>query len=116
MNLTKLCKPLKNHTMLKPGEKILAYYDYTVILDATEAAVLTDQRVFYYVNGRISQQLKLKQIKDIRDYDGELGIRFIVIKGAGGKTVNIEIAPFNGGSDFVRALNRAWENSKNTSG
>ena len=59
---------LDQNSLLKPGEKILAYYDYTVTLDGTEAGVLPDQRVFYYYNGSISQEIRLKNITKILEY------------------------------------------------
>src|SRR5262249_16648428 len=43
---------IDRHKLLDPGEQIVAYYDVTIALDGTEAAILTTERVLYHKEGR----------------------------------------------------------------
>src|SRR5690348_10217710 len=45
---------LDAHHVLEPNEKIVAYYDVTIRLDGSEAALLTNQRVVFMKDGRIT--------------------------------------------------------------
>ena len=43
---------IEDNEILEDGEKIVAYYDVTVSMDGSEAAILTNRRVIYHKNGK----------------------------------------------------------------
>ena len=96
---------MKRHRMLEDGEQLRAYYDASMDLDGSEAAVITDQRLIYHNGGR-STSVPLREVTCIRHSDGALGDVFEAETGSG-RTVRVEVAPLNGGSVFRRALLRA---------
>lgn len=94
---------VRQHGLLAPGEQIVAYYDATLDLDATEAAILTDQRLLYHRTGNTTAIL-LADIADVYVTDDPLLGDLIDVTGSDGSLMHIEIAPLNGGDGFVRAL------------
>ena len=94
---------VQQHGLLAPGEQLVAYYDVTLDLDATESAILTDQRLVYHRAGTTTSML-LADIADVYVTDDPLRGDLIDISGRDGSIVHIEIAPLNGGDGFVRAL------------
>lgn len=97
--------------ILESGEEIIAYYDYTVSLDGTESAVLTDKRVLYQKDGDVTS-INLEDINDI-NYQEEDFIGFTIdIAGEDSKRLVIEIAPFNNGQLFLDALLDEWGAAK----
>jgi len=102
---------LKNHQILDPSESLIAYYDVTISLDGSEAAILTTQRVIYHKAGT-STVIPLKEISDVRHREEALIGDVIEIESRSGAPMKIEIAPFNQGESFLNALRDAWEKSK----
>lgn len=97
---------LAEHNLLDEGEVIKAYFDATISMDGTEAAILTDRRVLYHrQNSTIVMALEDIVEVDFRD-EGFVG-DVIEIVDRGGDAMRIEIAPLNDGVAFFRALERA---------
>lgn len=95
--------------LLRDGEKLFAYYDVTVSLDGTEAAFVTNQRVFYLKNGYVST-IEASDIVDVVRRTEAISGDIIEIKGTEGGRLKIEIAPFNQGEIFYNTLMDIWEN------
>ena len=104
-------KYLEENSILNGSESLLAYYDVTLSMDGSEAAILTDERVIYHKNGNTTA-IELKDIADIRDRDEGMIGHVIDIENRVGAPMTIEIAPWNGGPTFVSALRGAWEKTK----
>ncbi len=99
---------LDEHGMLEPGEEVLAYYDVTLSMDGTEAALVTDRRVGYHVQGE-TYWLPLAEIETIdHRYESLIG-DVIFVQTVEGDALEIEIAPLNGGSTFLNVLRKAAE-------
>ena len=101
-------KYIKEHGMLEEGESVVAYYDVTISMDGTEAALLTDRRVLYHINGR-NTAIALTEIEDVDHSRETLVGDVIVVTGLSGRILKIEIAPFNQGKVFHEALLRLWK-------
>jgi hypothetical protein len=102
---------LAKNNLLNPGEEILAYYDVTMAMDGTEAAILTKDRVMYHKQGRTTE-VRIQEVKDVRHrYESLIG-DVIEIEDAAGRILKIEIAPFNQGETFRNALMSAWRAAK----
>ena len=82
-------------------EYISAYYDVTILLDNSESAILTNQNIIYYKNGRVSK-IPLNKIKSIDYEDGFLF--YIYVTPINGPMMTIEIAGWNGGDTFLDLL------------
>jgi hypothetical protein len=102
---------LENKRILSPDEELVAYYDATMDMDGTEAAILTTKRVVYH-NGGANYEIDLSDIGDIRHRKETLIGDVIEIQAASGKSMKIEIAPLNGGESFLSSLMSGWENAK----
>ena len=102
---------LEEHAILNSSESLIAYYDATVSLDGTEAAILTTERVIYHKNGQ-STAILLTDIIDIRHRKESLVGDVIEIDSRSGVPMQIVIAFFNNGETFLNALRNAWEQSK----
>jgi hypothetical protein len=94
---------IEQHGMLAPGERIVAYYDVTLTLDATESAMLTDRRLVYHRAGTTTA-MALADIVDVHLSDDALIGDILDVTGRDGSVMHIEIAPLNGGAGFIRAL------------
>ena len=106
---------LEANGILEPGEEIVCYYDATIMLDGTEAAIVTDQRVIYHKDGNNST-MQLSEITDITHRkEGMIGDIF-ELTSESGQMFKIEVAPFNGGETFKSALTNAWENARADAG
>lgn len=99
---------LKEHKILKENEKVVAYYDYTLILDGTEAAILTLDRIIYHNNNN-SLSINIKDIVDIKHREETMIGDIIEIYGRDGEIMKIEIAPLNQGKTFYNVLNAAYK-------
>ncbi len=102
---------LEEHELLNSSESLIAYYDVTLSLDGTEAAILTTERVIYQKSGR-STAIALSDITDIRHREESLIGDVIEIDSRSGIPMKIEISLFNQGETFLNALRNAWEKSK----
>ena len=103
---------LDKHKILEDSEELLAYYDETISLDGSEAAILTTKRVIYHKNGK-NIDMNLADIEDIRHRKETLIGDVFEISTSSGKTIRIEIAPLNQGETFKNVLTKAWNSSKN---
>jgi len=102
---------IEEHGLLNDSERLLAYYDLTIVLDSTEAAIVTDERVVYHKNGRTTA-IRLADTEDIRHRQETLIGDVIEVSAKNGAAIKIEIAPFNQGESFVNVLMKAWEKAK----
>lgn len=98
---------LETNAMLEDGEQVIVYYDATISLDGSEAAIVTDQRVMYHKAGRTSS-IDLLDIQSIETADGGAIGDIIDITPVSGPAMHIEVAPLNGGDLFISELERAW--------
>jgi len=99
---------LEKHRVLDPDEQLLAYYDATMSMDGTEAAILTSKRVMYHKNGRTTA-MALEDVEDISHrYESLIG-DVIEITDRSGARLKIEIAVFNQGESFYQALMDSWK-------
>jgi hypothetical protein len=102
---------LDENEILNSSEELIAYYDATISLDGTEAAILTTERVIYHMNGK-SSAIELSDITDIRHREEGLIGDIIEIDTRSGIPMKIEISLFNGGETFLNALRTAWKRSQ----
>jgi len=98
---------LERHRLLESNEKVVCYYDVTLSMDGSEAAILTNARLLYHKGGRTTA-IPLAELADVQHHYESLIGDVIVARSAAGEMMKIEIAPFNGGETFLRALNDAW--------
>lgn len=99
---------LEKHSLLEPGENVVAYYDVTLSMDGSEAAILTDRRVLYHHEGRTSA-IALAEIEEISHrYESYVG-DVIELQSRDGQFMKITIAPMNMGETFLRALRAGHE-------
>lgn len=98
--------------LLSSGEEILAYYDSTMAMDGTEAAILTTDRVIYH-KGNNTSAIPIEDIEDVRHrYEAFIG-EILEIQAFSGRVMKIEIAPLNQGETFRNVLLTTWEKHKN---
>jgi len=102
---------LDKHQVLNSTEQVVAYYDATITVDGTEAAILTTERVLYHMNGKTTA-IPISEITDIRVREDDLMEYLIEIDSRDGMPMKIELAYFNQGETFVNALENAWTNSQ----
>lgn len=102
---------IEKHQILEPGEKILAYYDATMSMDGTEAAILTDSRLIQHVNG-VNTFVRLAEVEDIRHRKETLIGDILEAEDASGTLILIEIAPLNSGETFKNAAMTAWRKAR----
>lgn len=102
---------IERHQLLTPDEKLVCYYDVTLSMDGTEAAILTTQRLLYHKGGRTTALL-LAEVADVEHHYESLIGDVIVARTTSGEVMKIEIAPLNGGESFLRALNSAWQQAR----
>ena len=96
---------LENHEILYPEEKILAYYDYTISLDGTTAAILTETRLIYHNQETTTTYFSLDEITKIDHYEKSLEGLFIEVW-KGDELMMIEIAHWQGGDIFLNVLKK----------
>jgi hypothetical protein len=99
---------LEKHKLLNDSEQLLSYYDATLSMNGSEAAILTTERVMYHKNKR-TPAVYLKDIKDIQHRYEKFYGDIIEITTNSGIPFKIEIAPFNQGESFYNALMGAWK-------
>tara|TARA_B100000795_G_scaffold252256_1_gene221686 strand:+ start:35 stop:454 length:420 start_codon:yes stop_codon:yes gene_type:complete len=96
---------LENHEVLYQDEKILAYYDYTISLDGTTAAILTETRLIYHNQETVTSYLLLDEITQIDHYEKSIeGLIIEVWKGD--ELMVIEIAHWQNGDRFLNLLKK----------
>lgn len=99
---------LAKHQILNSTEKLICYYDVTLSMDGSEAAILTNGRLLYH-KARRTTAMALTGIEDIQHHYESLIGDVIVARARSGETMKIEIAPLNGGPAFLNALMAAWK-------
>jgi hypothetical protein len=102
---------LKEHRILDESEQLVAYYDATISLNATEAAILTTKRVIYHKSGA-TDSINLADIRDIRHRKETLIGDIFETFSDSGKSMKIEIAPLNQGETFKTALMNSWKSTR----
>jgi len=102
---------LAEHGLLDPGEEVLAYYDATMSMDGSEAAILTSDRVLYHKAGHTTS-IPIRDIEDIRHRKETLVGDVIEVQAASGQVMKIEIAPLNLGETFFNVLTVTWEKAR----
>lgn len=101
---------IAEHNLLDADEELIAYYDATISMDGTEAALLTTSRVVYH-NGGDTTSIPIKDIENINHrYESLIG-DVIEIRSTTGQVMKIEIAPFNLGETFKNVLMETWQSS-----
>ena len=90
-------------TDILENEQIIAYYDVTIALDNSEAAILTNKNLIYYKYGRVVR-FPLSSIESIEAEDC-FGL-CIVATTRDDRVMEIEIAPLNGGDLFLELLRK----------
>lgn len=102
---------LEEHKLLEPGEELVMYYDSTLSMDGSEAAILTNRRVLYHHEGK-TEAIAISEIKSIRElHNGPMGVE-IAVESKSGQTIRIDIPPLNGGELFEGELKSRWEETK----
>lgn len=104
-------KYLSDHKLLGADEELVAYYDATIGMDGSEAAILTTKRIIYHKPPG-GDAMNLADIAEIKHRKETLIGDVIEIYASSGKSMKIEIAPMNQGESFLSALERCWKNAK----
>jgi hypothetical protein len=102
---------LEEHQILLPNELLVAYFDNTISMDGTEAAILTNQRVIDHRNGKITA-IALAEIAAVDHRKETLLGDVIEIRSKGGNLMKIKIAPLNQGETFVSSLMQQWKSAQ----
>jgi hypothetical protein len=102
---------IEKHDLMDDDEKLRAYFDVTIDLDATESYILTDRRVIHHRNGTTSE-IALADIEDISVSEDIVGSTVIDITSTYGDQMKLEIAPLNGGETFLNALRQARKHAQ----
>jgi hypothetical protein len=102
---------LENNGLLDSGENIRVYYDYTISMDDSESAWVSDQRVAYHSAPNTTYML-LSDIASVDSREEGLMGTMIDVRSESGELMHIEIAPMNGGDTFVSELEYAWSNAQ----
>ena len=92
--------------LLEEGERIVYYYDDTLLMDDTRACVVTDRR-FAWTDDGTSQEARWDRVADVRSWE-EMGTH-VQVRTTDGTYVECEVAPLNGGEAFARAVWDTWE-------
>lgn len=101
-------KYIKKHQLINDKESLIAYYDASLSLNGTQAAILTNQRLLYHNNG-LTTSIYLEDIDGIEHRKDSLIGDIIEVRSKGGEIMKIEIAPFNQGESFYKALTNVWK-------
>jgi hypothetical protein len=99
---------IEEQELLRPDETIVAYYDVTVGLNGSEAAILTDSRLIYHINGR-NTEIPLSDVDSIDVTGDGIGGDVIQVTDKTGNIMVIEIAAFNQGDLFADVLQKKVE-------
>jgi hypothetical protein len=93
---------LEAHHVLQPSEKLIAYYDVSTKMDSSEASLLTNQRIVYLKEGRVTAMA----VADIESVDQiQEGLSYLItVHSKSGESMLIDIARMNGGEVFYKEL------------
>ncbi len=95
---------IEDNRLLEADEKILAYYDFTVDLDGSEAVILTDQRLIYHGKEIEDFLINLEDIVDVQYRQESLG-DIIEVYVSDGNMILLEIPLWDDGEILFTALN-----------
>lgn len=95
---------IKENHPLVTGEKILAYYDYTISLDGTESVLITDSRLIYHNQETLTTSFNITDIVEVQHRKESLIGDIIEVSHKSGEMMMIEIAPLNQGETFLKVL------------
>lgn len=96
---------IHQHVKLADGEEVISFYDSTMKIDGSEAAVLTSKRLVTWTPS-LTSELPVSDIKRIDHESDPLLGELLDVTGASGTLLRVEVAPFNDGQRFVDALSR----------
>ena len=96
---------LEQYNILDSNENILAYYDYTLSLDGTTAAILTENRLIYHNKDTATKYFYVDEITEIDHYEKTIEGLFIRAW-KGNELMVIEIAMLNNGNVFLDILKK----------
>jgi len=99
---------IAENDLLNESEEVLAYYDVTIRMDGTEAAMVTTDHVVYHKLGNTTS-IPIIDISDINHRQEPFIGDVIEIQAVSGESMKIEIAPMNQGESFLNVLMRKWE-------
>jgi hypothetical protein len=102
---------IQKHELLEADERLIAYYDKSIELDGSEAALLTKRRLLYHNQGRNTVML-LTDVVDVKHREESLTGDIIEVVSEDGERMRIEIAPFNDGQTFLSALRDNWKRAR----
>ena len=91
------------HDILHADENILAYYDYTISLNGTQAALITNKRLIYHNEQTKTVSFNLDEITKINHYEKTLEGVFIEVW-KGDELMVINIPPWNYSDVFLNVL------------
>jgi hypothetical protein len=104
-------KSIEDHKLIEAGEHLVLYYDETVSADASEAVLLTTERLVYFRDPRTTA-MPLASIRDIRTHHESLEGDVIEAETDSGELLKFSIAPLNGGTTFISALDAGWKRKR----
>jgi hypothetical protein len=96
---------LAQHRILNSTEKLLCYYDATLTVDGTEAAMVTTERVLYHNHGHTTA-IPLVDVTDVAHRDEGIIGDIITVTAGSGEIMKITIAPLNDGATFLDVLRK----------
>jgi len=99
-------KYLAEHGLLEEGESVVAYYDITIALNASQAAILTDRRLIQHSGDRV-HAMPLDTIAEILCTTHPLSGHSFMVSDVDGGMMVVEVAPLNGGERLAVALRNA---------
>ena len=102
---------LETHQLLDSSEVLVAYYDATLRLDGSEAAILTDKRIIYHKGNR-TESINLPEIEEIKHRKEILAGDILEIFSTSGQSMKITIV--TQGETFLNALTRTRRKAKKT--
>ncbi|NQX91666.1 MAG: PH domain-containing protein [Flavobacteriales bacterium] len=103
---------IKQHQLLNEGEIVLAYYDYTISLDGSRAAFITNERLVYHDQETQNTSVRLENITEIQHRKESLIGYIIEVFGEDGNVVVIEIIDGDNGELFLKILKSKVEGAK----
>ncbi|KZS40321.1 hypothetical protein AWE51_05020 [Aquimarina aggregata] len=95
---------INKNQLLEEGEKISAYYDYTISLVGTESVLLTNSRLIYHNKNTQTTSIDINDIIDIQNRTEPFIGDIIEVTSKNGDIMMIEIAPLNQGKTFLKVL------------
>lgn len=98
---------IEKHNLLNHTEKLIAYYDETISMNGSEAAILTTERIIYHKDGRTTS-IDLRDAVDVQHRYQSLIGDIIEVRSKLGERIKIEIPPLNDGESFYNALMDVW--------